>query len=53
MEAKTEGVKAWNGEISHPVMVRWTRSPGLWEQGALLALVAVMIDATASNPTDQ
>lgn len=53
VEAKTNGIKAWSGDVSHPLTVDWMRPPSVWEQGAVLALVAAMIDATACNPTDQ
>ncbi len=52
VEASTEGLSAWRGDVTHPVGVRWSIEPDLWSRAAMLLLLASMIDLSDGIHTD-
>jgi len=52
VEASTEGLPAWRGDVTHPVLVRWSVEPDLWSRAAMLLLLAAMIDLSDGIHTD-
>ena len=47
-----EGVRRIGDDVTLPLTVRWFAPPGLVEQGVVLALVGIEIDAQHSIHTD-
>lgn len=52
VEAATEGLPCWRGDVTHPVVVRWSQRPDPWARAAMLQLLASMIDLSDGIHTD-
>ncbi len=52
VEASTEGLPGWRGDVTHPVLVRWSVEPDPWSRAAMLLLLGAMIDLSDGVHTD-